>query len=130
MMKTLLATLLFPAIGLSTPMPKDDRSTAEKLIGVWKLTGSSDKLPEGTEVTVEFTQDGALILKVSVGKTVNSISRGKFKAEGEKIHYAIDSGSGERKETLTVKSISADTLVVVDPDSKREEFRRVVIIKK
>lgn len=130
-MKTLLAVLLLTGSAAAQgPKEAPKPTTAEKLVGVWTLVMSSDKLPDGAEVTVEFTADGALVLRVSVGKAVNSVSRGKFKAETEKIHYSIDSGGGERKETLTVKSLTADTLILVDPDKKQEEFRRVVVKKK
>ena len=130
-MKTLLAVLLLAGSDAAAQVPKDDPkpTTAEKLVGVWTLVASSDKLPAGAEVTVEFTADGTLVLRVSVGKAVNSVSRGTFKAEAEKIHYSIDGGGGPRKETLTVKSLTADTLVLVDPEKKREEFRRAVVKK-
>ena len=130
-MKTLLAVLLLAGSAAAAQVPKENPkpTAAEKLVGVWTLVASSDKLPDGTEVTVEFTADGALVLRVSVGKAVNSVSRGTFKAEADKIHYSIDGGGGQRKETLTVKSVTADTLVLVDPDKKREEFRRVVVKK-
>lgn len=131
-MKTLLAVLLLAGSDAAAQVPKENPkpTTAEKLVGVWKLTASADKLPDGAEVTVEFTADGALVLRVSVGKAVNSVSRGTFKADGDKIGYAIDGGGGPRKETLTVVSLTADTLVVTDPDKKREEFSRVVAKKK
>ena len=136
-MKTILAFLL-PAVvllfgsALAAPVPKEKPklTTAEKLVGVWKLAVTDAKLPDGTVVTVEFTADGALVLRMSIDKTANSVSRGTFKADADKIHYTIESAGGERKETLTVKTLTDDTLVVVDPDKKREEFRRVMVVKK
>lgn len=112
----------FPA-----PIPKDPpkANPADKLVGVWKLVASSDKLPEDAEVTVEFSGDGVLTLRVKVGKAVNSTSKGTFKAEADKLHYTLGSGGGERKETLHIDTLTAEKLVVIDPDKKREEFQRV-----
>lgn len=124
-MKCLLVTLLLPGVGLAGPLPKGE----QPLVGVWTLVATTDKLPDGTSVTVEFTADGGLVLRVSVGKAVNSVSRGTYKAEAGKIHYTIEGGGGQRKETLIVKALTADTLVVVDPEQKREEFRRVIAKK-
>lgn len=135
-MKTFSA-LLLPTVfvlagpAFAAPVPKENpKPTTEKLVGVWKLAKTDAKLPDGMEVTVEFTADGALVLRMSIDNTTNSVSRGTFKADADKIHYTIESAGGERKETLTVKTLTADTLVLIDPDKKREEFRRVLVVKK
>lgn len=116
-----------PPVPFPAPVPKDPpkANPTDKLIGVWKLHASTDKLPEDAEVTVEFSGDGVLTLRVKVGKAVNSASKGTYKADGDKLHYTLDSGGGERKETLHIDTLTADKLVVIDPEKKREEFRRV-----
>lgn len=135
-MRTLVAVLLVPGfaacfefgLAAGAPIPKDPpkANPADKLVGAWKLVASSDKLPEDAEVTVEFTGDGALLLRVTIGRAVNATSRGTYKADADKLHYVLADGSGERKETLNIHTLTADTLVVIDPEKKREEFRRVV----
>lgn len=134
-MRTVVALFLAVGIAVSfgggsavaSPVPKDPPrpNPADKLVGVWKLVASSDKLPEDAEVTVEFTGNGALLLRVTIGKVVTSTAKGTYKADADKLHYALNGASGERKETLHIHTLTADTLVVIDPDKKREEFRRV-----
>lgn len=108
----------------AAPVPKDKpRSTAQKLHGDWKLV-KSPGLEEGTTATVSFKPDGTLKLKIATTDGGSFEMAGKFTAEGEKISYELQSNNGARKEVLTIKKLTEEELITVDPDDKVEEFKR------
>jgi uncharacterized protein (TIGR03066 family) len=128
----LLAACLAAACGAAVtaaPVPKDkQKTTTEKLVGTWELVKNSKGNVEGVTVSVEFTKDGKMAVKYvpkekdAAATTLN----GKFKAEGEKIDYTIDDGmGGTRGEILTIKKLTEDELITVDPDNIQEDFKRV-----
>lgn len=127
----LLAACLAALCGAAltaAPVPKDKQKTAEKLVGTWELVKNSKGAIEGVTVHVEFTKDGKMAVKYTPKEkdAATTTLNGKFKADGEKIDYTIDDGSGgTRGEVLTIKKLTDDELVTVDPDNIQEEFKRV-----
>ena len=100
------------------------------LAGTWVLTKGAD-LPGDITFVAVFSRNGKMELKFDTGdEKRDTIHKGKYKLDGVKLAYTITTGAGERSETLTVKKLTAETLVVVDPDGKVEEFRREVPKKK
>jgi uncharacterized protein (TIGR03066 family) len=86
--------------------------------------GSAD-LPKDVKFVTVFGPDGRMLLRFDTGDPKrDTVHKGKYKLDGAKLAYTITTGSGERSETLTVKVLTADSLVVVDPEGKVEEFRR------
>jgi len=124
-----LAAACGAALTAAAPEPKaKEKTTAEKLVGTWELTRNSKGNPEGATVYVEFTKDAKMTVKyVPKDKdAVTIVLSGKFKADGDKIDYTIEDGAGgTRGEVLTIKKLTADELITVDPDDIREEFKRV-----
>ena len=89
------------------------------------------ELPPDITFVAVFSPTGKMQLKFDTGDAKrDTIHKGKYKLDGVKLAYTITTGAGERSETLTVKTLTAETLVVVDPDGKVEEFRREVPKKK
>jgi uncharacterized protein (TIGR03066 family) len=106
---------------LPTPPPADSPTLA----GTWVLVKGSADLPKGVAFVTVFHTDGHMLLRFDTGDPKrDTVHKGKYKLDGKKLAYSITTGSGERSETLTVKALTADVLVVVDPEGKVEEFRR------
>lgn len=122
----------------AAPVPKE-KTVAEKLLGTWKLMKSSQGTPDDLTFLVTFTEKGEMTLKVEPkNKDAEAITlKGRYKlVDGdkkgeEKIDYEMDNGTGgTKKEVLKIKSLTADELVVTDPDDVKEEFKRVKDEKK
>lgn len=107
---------------------KKDMANAEKLVGTWKMVANSQGTPEGVTFFVEFTKDGKMILRI-VPKDKDQETttlKGTYTLAKDKIDYKMDDGSGGTKqEMLTIKKLTNDELVVLDPDEVKEEFKRV-----
>lgn len=117
------------AVSLSTtaiaaPVPKDPPKNEKLLIGVWHMTFSETPRPEGVRAIVEFTADGKIELRVEFAGQ-NVVRKGTYKVEGDKIHYTLSTDTGERKETLVIKSIAEKEILVEDPKGKRETLERL-----
>jgi uncharacterized protein (TIGR03066 family) len=104
----------------AAPVPKERLTTAEQLVGIWKLTKSDSENAGGYTFTVEFSKDGKMKAQYVFNDSTQTIE-GKFKAEGNKIEYTL----GDRGETLTIEKITDGELIVIDPEKKKEEFERV-----
>jgi uncharacterized protein (TIGR03066 family) len=129
----LLAACLAVAFGAAltaaaAPVPQGkEKTTAEKLVGKWELVRSSNGTPDGVTAVVEFTKDGKMTVTFTPKEkgTETIVLKGKFKADGDKIDYTLEDGSGGMKqEILTVKKLTDDELVTTDPDNVKEEFKR------
>lgn len=124
-----VSTLL--ALAFLLQQPAATAADAPALAGTWVLVKGSADLPKDVTFVTVFAADGSMALKFDTGDPKqDTVHKGKFKLSGGKLAYTISTGSGERGETLTVKTLTAETLVVVDPDGKVEEFRREVPKKK
>ena len=131
----LLGLLTVPAVwltadmpgALAAPVPKAPlKTTAEKLYGRWKIVKTpTGPQPEGKSAIVEFRKDGTHTLTVESPDGNYSLS-GKWSADGDKIPYTMQTGAGgDRSETLTIKKLTADLLITIDPDDQVEEFKRI-----
>jgi uncharacterized protein (TIGR03066 family) len=124
----LLAVCLFGLVSTTlpaAPVPKDKpRSTAVRLLGDWKLVTSSIGKGPTTELIVTFARDGKITITQTIGNAPAFVRSGTYKLDGEKIHYEITTG-GQKKETLTIRKLTADELAFTDPDNIKEEFQRV-----
>jgi len=116
--------LFLAALLQAAPVPKPRLTTAEQLVGTWKLTKSDSENAGGYTFTVEFSKDGKMKAQYMFNDSTQTVE-GTFKAEGNKIEYTL----GERGETLTIEKITEDELVVIDPEKKKEEFQRAVVKK-
>ncbi len=107
----------------AAPVPKD-RTEAEKVVGTWKMVldsrGNTD-----TDVEVEFTQGGKMTIRQRIDKDTLSVYEGSYRVVGNELPYEVKQDALVKKETLTIKKITADELVFIDPDGLKEEFVRV-----
>jgi uncharacterized protein (TIGR03066 family) len=110
---------------------REPAAASPALAGTWVLVKGSAELPKGVSFLTVFHADGGMLLRFDTGDPKrDTVHKGKYKLDGVKLAYTINTGSGERSETLTVKALTADELVVVDPEGKVEEFHRHVPKKK
>ena len=122
----ILATGLFvlcacvPALGAQVPK---ERADAEKVVGTWKMTldsrGGTD-----TNLEIEFTQGGKMTIRQTLSNGQASLFVGTYRVVGNELPYEVKQGTRVKKETLTIKKLTADELIVVDPAGLKEEFVR------
>ena len=111
------------------PVPKD-LPAPPKLIGTWKLVKSTNGSEQLTKLEVDFLPDGKMVIRQwNEGFPVN-VYEGTYKFENGRVPYVMKIGDAEKKETLTVKKLTADELSLVDPDDIQEDFQRVKPTKK
>jgi uncharacterized protein (TIGR03066 family) len=123
----LLGTALVALPALSAPIPKQEKKTnAEKLVGKWELVKGGTETPKDMKFVVEFAKDGVMTLHIEPKDGEKMTFKGKYKVDGEKIDYEMEQPGGEKKqEILTIKKLTDDELITVDPADIKEEFKRV-----
>jgi uncharacterized protein (TIGR03066 family) len=123
----LLGTALVTLPALSAPIPKQEKkSNAEKLVGKWELVKGGTETPKDVKFVVEFAKDGVMTLHIEPKDGEKMTLKGKYKVDGEKIDYEMEQPGGEKKqEILTIKKLTDDELITVDPADIKEEFKRV-----
>ncbi len=120
-MRSLILFVIVSATAMAAPVPKEvKRTTAEQLVGLWKLTKSDADNGAEYTFTIELTKDGKMKARYEFNDSTQTVD-GTFKAEGDKIEYTL----GDRGETLTIQKLTDGELVVIDPEKKKEEFVRV-----
>ena len=122
-----LATGLFALCAcvpvLGAPVPKE-RADAEKIVGTWKMTRDS-RGGTDTNLEIEFTQGGKMTIRQVLSNGQASVYAGTYRVVGPDLPYEVKQGTRVKAETLTIKKLTADELVVVDPEGLKEEFARV-----
>jgi len=124
----LVAFALFtPTLVFGAPVPKEkEKPNAEKVLGKWKLTKSSNDGEKSETLIVEFTKDGKMTITQGEGEA-KFVFSGTYKVEGDKLPYKMTMPGGDKKaETLTIKKLTDEELIFVDPDEIQEDFKRVV----
>ncbi|MBN9120147.1 MAG: TIGR03066 family protein [Planctomycetes bacterium] len=104
------------------PVPKE-RAEAERIVGTWKMTLDSQG---GTDVDleIEFQQGGKMVIRqVMQGGQVSEFV-GTYRVVGNELPYEVKQGTRLKAETLTIKKLTANELIVVDSDGLKEEFAR------
>lgn len=123
-MRAILCLMLLTGYATSicaAPVPKPEKKTqAELLVGVWTMTG--DSVPVGTTITVEFTDNGRLIVRaIGLPNEKTMTLEGIYKLTGDKLETTIV----KLTETSSIHSLTLEELVTIDPDKKKETFVRV-----
>jgi uncharacterized protein (TIGR03066 family) len=100
--------------------------TAKNIIGKWEVVKTSDKdkgPPPGT--TVQFAKDGKLKLHIEfMGKEFDI--GGTYKIDGKKLHIEFKGEKVPPPETVLIKTLTKDRLVLEHTEEKRTvEFKRV-----
>lgn len=124
-MRHVLAVLCVVGGGLlfAAPVPKE-RADAEKVVGTWKMTldarGNTD-----TDLELDFLQGGKMVIRQRLGNGRQAVYEGTYRVVGDQLPYEVKQGNVIKKETLTIKKLTANELITVDPDGLKEEFVRV-----
>src|SRR5262245_33519683 len=125
-MRVLAAGLFVLCAGVvspAAPVPKE-RAEAEKVVGTWKMTldsrGNSD-----VNLEIEFQQGGKMTIRQVFTNGQASVFVGTYSVVGNELPYEVKQGTRVKKETLTIKKLTANELIIVDPAGLKEEFVRV-----
>lgn len=120
-MKGILAACV-AAVVFVGPAAAADKVDAAKLVGMWELTKSADEnAPKGA--TVEFTKDNKVTIAFNAnGKEVKL--EGTYKVDGDKLTVKLSLAGKDNEDTDTIKSLTDDKLVLVDKQSKENEFTK------
>lgn len=131
----LLAGLLAGSYAVA-PVPKEKnkpKTTAEKMIGNWKLIRlpSGNPPARGVEVTSEYKKDGKVIMRQVNRKGVLEVEEATYKVVGEIVYFTSDKRARpERRQwSVTVKEITDKKLVTLGPDSPPSEVEESVRIE-
>ncbi len=111
------------SLAVAAPVPKE-RADAEKVVGTWRMTldskGNSD-----VHLELDFHQGGKLVIRQTLSNGTMSVYDGTYRVVGNELPYDVKQGTRVKKETLVIKKLTADVLILIDPDGLKEEFARV-----
>ena len=111
---------LFAVLGCSSPndppqateLRLREKTKAELLVGKWKLVKRPRGLPEGFQMTAEYTKDG----KVTI--TTNNpledgpeVQIGTYQLDGDKLLRAMGDPANSLHRNVTIESVAEDKLV-------------------
>ncbi|HEY1190011.1 MAG TPA: TIGR03066 family protein [Gemmata sp.] len=122
----LVPVVLFAVCGgalSAAPVPKE-RADAEKVVGTWKMTLDS-RGNTNTDLELDFYQGGKMVIRQRLANGPVSSYEGSYRVIGNEMPYEVKQGRAIKKETLTIKKLTADELILIDPDGLKEEFVRV-----
>jgi uncharacterized protein (TIGR03066 family) len=110
------------------PIPKaKEKTTEEKLAGKWKLVKTDAKFQGNYEFLIEYKPKGEMVFYRNFMNGQSLVSEGKYKVlEGEKIDWTVNENGNERGEVSKIKTLTAEKLVIEDPEGIKEEFEKVV----
>lgn len=121
-MKRLFAVVLGVAVfGVAGFSPAADDDNAKKLVGTWEITKSGSDLPAGS--VIEFTKDGKLNVTLKLDGKDEKIA-GTYKVQKEQLMVTLKAGEETIDETVTIKKLTDDALVIEDKDKKVDEFKK------
>jgi len=107
----------------AAPIPKE-RAEAEKIVGTWRMTLSAQG-QTNVNLELDFYQSGKMVIRQGFPGGQTSVYTGSYCVIGNELPYDVKQGGFAKKETLTIKKLTATELIVVDPDGLKEEFVRV-----
>ena len=114
---------LCACVASAAPIPKE-RVDAEKVVGTWRMTLGAQGQTD-TNLELEFQQGGKITIRQVLTNGQVSLYVGTYRVVGNELPYEVKQGTRVKKETLTIKKLTADELIIVDPDGLKEEFVRV-----
>ena len=99
-----------PPSDVGPPAPK---TTAELLVGKWKMVADEPGTPKGFEAYMEFTADGKIVITMSCPTERNipqpEVQNGTYRLEDRRLFLAMGDEDGDRK--VTIDSITEDRFV-------------------
>jgi len=102
------------AAHLSTAM-----AAPASIVGKWEATKGAP-LPPGA--LMEFTADKKIVVHVPSQGKLQAFPYGSYQIKGDKITMVAD--KSKETEVDTIKVLTAEQMVLVDPKGKTVEFRR------
>jgi uncharacterized protein (TIGR03066 family) len=119
-----LAGLVAFAVSLeAAPVPKGEKTAAEKVVGRWELLKSAGRAPAQKHI-ITFSKDGVMTMDVGTGDEAQKYE-GKYKVVDNAIDYELDFGGNKKAEKLDIKTLEGDDMKTTDPDGIEEIFKRV-----
>ncbi len=107
--------LLLPLAGCSS-------NNTGKIVGKWELTGG--RPPGATEIW-EFTADGKVSVKMSIGARNKSLKGTYTLGSGDSVQLHFDEEIGGSKDHGQTVQIKGDELTMIDPDGTKATFKKV-----
>jgi uncharacterized protein (TIGR03066 family) len=118
-----LATALLAIVfGATLDQPASAADNKDKIVGQWKII-KGEEVPAGT--MIEFTKTGKVVFHIDLNGKSMSIEVGDYKIDGDKLTLTAKKGEKDDTEVNTIKSLTDDKLVLVDPKKKEVELERV-----
>jgi uncharacterized protein (TIGR03066 family) len=126
-----LLTALLVTSSLASPVPKDKRTTAEKLVGTWELVKIDEHiLPASAAATLTFTKDKTYTVIVISRKRSPSSLTGRHSIEGNRITMNLERATEPNdtpQRAANVESVTDNTLALKSRSGSSDqiaEFRR------
>lgn len=104
----------------TSSVPATTKSQTATIVGTWKVTRGD---PMGG--VIEFTSSGKVVVHGMSGGKSKSQEIGSYRVEGDKlVLLAMKDGKADN-ETETIKSLTANRMILVDTANMETEFERV-----
>jgi len=127
-MVRITAAFVLLAFGAAAVNAADEKPSADKLVGTWKMT-KSENLPPGGSATIVYSKDGTAVATIEVmGQKLKL--EAKWKIDGDKLVMTTKLGDKEKMDTDTIVTLSDTKPVTKDSKGKTDEFERVKEEKK
>lgn len=124
MLRLTLAGLLVVVVG--SPVLGQGKKPADKkpAISQAMLVGTWESKPKEGTISIEFTKDGKINATMTPegGKALEM--KGSYTLTGDKLATVLSFMGKEKKETLTIESLTATKMVTVDEKGKKDEFTK------
>ena len=100
---------------------KADQSTNEKIVGPWEMTRLNGG-PAPVHYVYEFTQSGKFNRRLNSALESRD---GSYRIEGDQLTISSRTKEGEAEtNTFTIKSLSADSMILVHEKNDQVEFKK------
>ena len=121
-MRLLPASLVLAISALVAQSAFAGNTNKEKIVGQWKMT-KGEGVPVGT--VIDFNKAGKVVVTFEVNGKSMTLEVGTYTVDGDKVMLVSKVGGKDDTEVNTIKTLTADKLVLVDPMKKEAEFERV-----
>jgi uncharacterized protein (TIGR03066 family) len=113
------------------PEPRAKKTTAELLVGTWKMIKLQDvDVNPQLDIQIEFNRDGKFIVQIIEPKNGIQMSKGSYTLKGKTLRRTSVSGADqpERSWDVTIEVITNDELIIVAgsmQDLERNTYKRL-----
>jgi uncharacterized protein (TIGR03066 family) len=123
-LRLLGVVVLLAGLGAAASGQDKKPGNEEKIVGLWETVKTdTGTMPVGSRM--EFQEGGkAMYTQKKAESDREVIVTGKYLVEGDKLTLTFKIGTEERKQTLTIKNLTATDLVLADDKNKSAELKR------